>query len=197
MSSAFAPKTSDRNASSPARATRRAGLGRRAAAAVARRTGLGLVEAMIALAITAALLTAVAAAFSASAQAINENDEFFMATQGGRVALNRILMQVRRGTVSTNSTATELTLITDTGLTQKYQIDLVSKVIKLVTVSNGVETPHVLARTISAGTFAYETGTDYDGNPAITRVAVNLTIENKNNRVLFSGTGTCRSVIAY
>ena len=162
-----------------------------------RRAGLGLVEAMIALAITAALLTAVAAAFSASAQAINENDEFFMATQGGRVALNRILTQARRGTVANTSTATELLLITDTGLTQKYRIDATDKTIKLVLVKNGVETAHTLARTISAGSFAYETGTDYAGNPCVTRVIVTLTVENKNNKILFSGSATCRAVMKY
>ena len=173
---------------------------RRAAApkgAVSRRAGLGLVEAMIALAITAALLTAVAAAFSASAAAINENDEFFMATQGGRVALSRILTHVRRGTVSTTSTATELTLITDSGKTHKYTIDLVNKIIKLTTIESGVESTHTLARTISAGAFTYENGTDYDGNPCIKRVAMTLTVEKNNNRILFSGTGTCRAVLKY
>ncbi len=159
-----------------------------------RRAGLGLVEAMIALAITAALLTAVAAAFSASSAAINENDEFFMATQGGRVALSRILTQVRRGTVSTESTAQQLTLITDSGKTHRYTIDLTDKVIKLTIVESGVETTHVLARTISAGTFTYEMGNDYDGNPCVKRVAMTLTVEKNNNRILFSGTGTCRSV---
>jgi len=166
-------------------------------AAVVRRAGLGLVEAMIALAITAALLTAVAAAFSASSAAINENDEFFMATQGGRVALSRILTQVRRGTVSTLSTAQELTLITDSGLTHKYHIDLTSKTIKLIVVANGTESTHTLARTVSAGSFTYEMGTDYDGNPCVKRVAMTLTVEKNNNRILFSGTGTCRAVLKY
>jgi Tfp pilus assembly protein PilW len=174
--------------------TRRAAAPRRAAA---RRAGLGLIEAMVALAITAALLTAVAAAFSASSAAINENDEFFTATQGGRVALSRILTQVRRGTVSTASTATQLTLITDSGKTHRYTIDLPNGVIKLTTIETGVETTHVLARTISAGAFTYENGTDYDGNPCVKRVAMTLTVERKNNRILFSGTGTCRAVLKY
>ena len=152
---------------------------------------------MIALAITAALLTAVAAAFSASAAAINENDEFFMATQGGRVALSRILTQVRRGTVATTSTATDLTLITDAGKTHRYTIDLTNKIIKLTTIEGGVESTHTLARTISAGSFTYENGSDYDGNPCIKRVAMTLTVEKNNNRILFSGTGTCRAVLKY
>jgi type II secretory pathway pseudopilin PulG len=156
-----------------------------------------LVEAMVALAICASLLTAVAAAFSAAAQAVNENDEFFLATQGGRVALNRILTQARRGTVANTSTSSQLTLITDAGLLQKYTIDLVAKTIKLTVTSNGTDSTYVLARTISAGSFSYETGTDYDGNPCVTRVVVTLTVENKNNRMVFSGSAACRAVIKY
>jgi type II secretory pathway pseudopilin PulG len=158
---------------------------------------MGLLEAMVAIAITAALLTAVGAAFNASASAINENDEFFMATQGGRVALKRILTHVRRGTVSTDSTATEMTLITDTGKTQKYQIDLTSKTIKVTLVDTGVETTYVLARTVGSGSFAYETGVDFDGHPCISRVSVTLAVENKNNRIVFSGSAACRAVVNY
>lgn len=183
----------------------RHGSARRAAApsrAAARRraAGLGLVEALIALAITAALLTAVAAAFTASSAAINENDEFFMATQGGRVALSRILTQVRRGTVSTDSTAQELTLITDSGKTHRYFIDLTpgQQVIKLITIDNGIESTHVLARTISAGSFTYEKEYHPDGSVKhVKRVAMTLTVEKNNNRILFSGTATCRAILQY
>ena len=45
------------------------------------RAGLGMVEAMISLAIAASLLTAVAMAFRASADAVDQNDQFFRATQ--------------------------------------------------------------------------------------------------------------------
>ena len=51
---------------------------------------------MISLAITTMLLTAIAAAFHSSSQIIKENDEFFRATQAGRVCLNQILTEVRR-----------------------------------------------------------------------------------------------------
>jgi len=58
--------------------------------------GLSLVEVMISLAITTMLLTAIAAAFHSSSQIIKENDEFFRATQAGRVCLNQILTEIRR-----------------------------------------------------------------------------------------------------
>src|SRR5438132_4535315 len=88
-----------------------------------RRAGLGMVEALISLAICAALLTAVAAAFRASADAIEQNDQFFRATQAARVALTRILTQVRRGTPATDSTSSNLHLLTDNGLDVSYHYD--------------------------------------------------------------------------
>src|SRR5438874_5956452 len=97
------------------------------------RHGLGLVEALISLAIAAALLTAVAIGFVASARAINENDQFFRAAQSGRVSLNRILTQVRRGTPANDSTATSLHLLTDTGQDITYSYNSTTKQLKLVT----------------------------------------------------------------
>src|SRR5438874_12215404 len=79
-----------------------------------RRHGLSLVEALIALAITAMLLTSVAASFHASTAAIEMNDQFYRAQQGARVSMNQILDQVSRcqsGVVDTSS----LDLTTDYG----------------------------------------------------------------------------------
>src|SRR5213083_3082890 len=60
------------------------------------RFGLSLVEVMISLAITSFLLVAVAAAYSASADAVEMNDRFFRATQAGRVTMNQLLTEIRR-----------------------------------------------------------------------------------------------------
>jgi type II secretory pathway pseudopilin PulG len=60
------------------------------------RLGLSLVELLISLAITAMLLTAVATSYSASASAIEVNDQLFRATQSGRVSLAQILAAVRK-----------------------------------------------------------------------------------------------------
>ena len=61
-----------------------------------RRRGLSLPEIMIGLAITVLLLTATAAAFNASAQAVSMNDKFFRASQSARVSLNQVLTEIRR-----------------------------------------------------------------------------------------------------
>ena len=84
--------------------------------------GLSLAEAMISLAISAVLLTAIGAAYHASTSAINMNDQFYRATQAARVSLNQILDQVRRcqsGAVDTTS----LDLTTDSGQQRTYALD--------------------------------------------------------------------------
>lgn len=58
--------------------------------------GLSIAELMISLAISAMLLSAVAAAYSASASAIEMNDQFFRASQSARVSMNKILTELRK-----------------------------------------------------------------------------------------------------
>lgn len=157
-----------------------------------RRSGLGLVECMISLAIAVALLAAVAAAFVASSDAINENDEFFRATQCGRVALNRILTQARRGVVSTSSTSSSLRLITDTGSDVTYVYSSGAGTITLVTNSVTTDSDYVLARNLSSAQFDITTGANYAGTTAVTRVSVSLTVVVGNNQVLLSGSATPR-----
>jgi type II secretory pathway pseudopilin PulG len=161
------------------------------------RTGLGLVEAMIALAICTVLLTAVAGAFSAASRAITENDEFFQATNTGRVAMNRILTQVRRGSIDSASTATYLHLISDTGIDTTYSYNATTKIMSMIITSNGVAQSYPLARNITSCSFQCQSGTDYAGNPCVARVAVSLTIKVDNNQILLSGSGTPRRNIAY
>lgn len=57
---------------------------------------LGIVEMLIALAITAMLLSSVAVAFHVSLNTIDENQKVASATQNGRVVLNRMLTEARR-----------------------------------------------------------------------------------------------------
>ena len=162
-----------------------------------RRAGLGLIEAMVALAITAALLTAVGGAFTAASRAINENDEYFQATHTGRVALNRILTQVRRGAVDSASTTTNLHLITDTGTDVTYNFSSGSNVLSMIIHAGAVDTTYELARNIADCKFQYQSGSDYAGQPCISRVAVLITVSVDNNQVLLSGTGTSRRNLAF
>src|SRR5262249_673847 len=85
--------------------------------------GLSLVEVVISLAISAMLLTAVAAAFSASANAIEIKDQFFRATQAARVSLNQVLTEVRRSkacSVSPSSKKIDMITYDDKDRTYSY-----------------------------------------------------------------------------
>ena len=86
------------------------------------RKGMSLVEVLIGLAITASLLTAVAAAFQASAAGITHNDQFTLASQAARVSVNQIMAQVRKcqsGVVADTS----LELTDDSGTVTTYTFD--------------------------------------------------------------------------
>jgi len=73
------------------------------------RRGLSLPEIMIGFAITVLLLTATAAAFNASAQAVSMNDMFFRASQSARVSLNQLMVEIRRcDAVSVNTTYVDI-----------------------------------------------------------------------------------------
>ena len=58
--------------------------------------GLGLIELLIALAITAMLLTSVALAFHASLDSAQENQDIASVTQCARVVLHRMITEARR-----------------------------------------------------------------------------------------------------
>ena len=60
------------------------------------RRGLSLIEVLIALSISTALLVAIGFAFHASIQAIEVNDAYFQCTQNARVALGQLVIDVRR-----------------------------------------------------------------------------------------------------
>ncbi len=61
------------------------------------KNGFGLVELLIALAITALLLVAVAVAFNASVMSYSQNEDMFKAVNSARQALVRITTQLRTG----------------------------------------------------------------------------------------------------
>ena len=110
------------------------------------RRGLGLVELVVSLAIAAMLLTAVAAAYSATTTAIEMNDQFFRCSQAARVSINQIMAVVRRcqsGVVADPS----LVLTTQTGQKRLYSYNSDSKTLTMSFPDDLVPTPHTLART--------------------------------------------------
>jgi type II secretory pathway pseudopilin PulG len=162
------------------------------------RTGLGLVEAMIALAIAAMLLSAVGVAFNASASAIEINDQLFRASQAARVSMNRILTQCRKGTVLTNSTSSSLNFNTDKMQEVSFSYDGTNKQLLYVTNADTTDPDYVLARNVSACSFLYVHGTNpTTGSDCIARVAMTITVTIGNNTVTLTGSAAPRAMVNY
>jgi len=151
------------------------------------RRGLSLAEVMISLAISAMLLTAVAAAFTASSDAIEQNDEFFRASQAARVSMNQILTEIRRcESVVVTSTATDLSMNAHDGKLRDYVYDKAAKKLQLVT-SNPLAPNYTLASNCSDASFAY----DSKGGK-IVRVSVTVVVHVGKNTIRLTGSAAPR-----
>jgi len=148
------------------------------------RRGLSLVECLISLAITASLLTAVAAAFHASTSAIEQNDQFYRASQAARVSLNQILTQVRRcqsGVVDTDS----LEVMTDAGEKRTYALNGTD--LTMTFTPAGSLVPAKMASNVKSLTFST------DGK-SVTMV---ITVSVGKNTVTMCGSAFPRRLIVY
>lgn len=161
-----------------------------------RATGLSIVEVMISLTIAAMLLTAVAAAFTASSDVIEHNDQFFRASQAARVSMNLMLTQVRRAHSVDMVTATDIDLKypnpadptnAAVALSYSYHYDAAAQQIKFINNATGKE--YKLASNVAECTFAREMpGT------VITRVTISMRVQVADNSIRLSGSAAPRKV---
>ena len=167
------------------------------------RRGLSLIEVLMALALTAMLLTAAGMAFQASADSVQANDEFFRATQAARISMHQILTQVRRGSVQLawDPKWVRLTTAPDAGQTvgddMTYSYDATAKQLKLVTNDVITDPDYVLASNVTDLTFDVESGTDYNNAPCVARVTVMIKVKVGKNEVLLSGSAAPRRNLRY
>ena len=159
--------------------------GRRANRRVARR-GLSLVEVLIALAITAMLLTAVSAAYVASAEAIEINDQFFRASQAARVSVTRISSELRKCRSGTLYGTDTLELITAAGEKHTYKHDAANKMLTL-TLDLPVPRTHNLASNVEKCEF-------FSNGKSVT---VNIKIAVGKNSVALNGSAIPRRAVDY
>jgi hypothetical protein len=159
-----------------------------------------MVEVMISLAISTFLLVAVAAAYNASADAVEMNDKFFRATQAGRVTMNQLVTEIRRADsvdVSLPNTIKVIRPAPSTMANEKerwYQYDPVAKQMTLQIFyldSSGLppSAKYSLARNVEAALFGpAETQTDpVSKRLVVTRVPIQLVVKIGNNEVRLSG----------
>lgn len=171
------------------------------------RRGMSLIEVMISLAISASLLTAIAGAFSASASAIEMNDQVFRATQAARVTMLHLLTEIRQGTVGETSTATDLKLITSgsgsvIGDNRTYRFTgAPDNKLLLITEDDTTDPDYPLASNVLAtdlandSRFDYELGTDASGQPLVLQVTVTIVTRVGKNSIRLSGTASPREFI--
>jgi hypothetical protein len=161
--------------------------------------GLSIVEVMISLTISAFLLVAVAAAYSASADAVEMNDKFFRATQAGRVTMNQLLTEIRRAdSVQVFNDHIDIIRPQPSRLPNEtyrtFSYDPAGKQMKLQISYNSPpaaapKSPmYTLSRNVEAAMFGpAETQLDANNTLVVTRVPVQLVVRIGGNEVRLSG----------
>jgi prepilin-type N-terminal cleavage/methylation domain-containing protein len=124
------------------------------------RTGFTLVELLLALAITAILLTAVALAFNASVINYRENEDIFKAINNARQSLFRITSQLRTATLVDDtapanecSMRTAATMSHPSGENITYRYDNTARVLYLITNDDLTDDDYVLCSNVNSVTF--------------------------------------------
>jgi prepilin-type N-terminal cleavage/methylation domain-containing protein len=177
--------------------------------------GLSLPEVMISLAITSTLLVAVAAAFCASASAIENNDAFFRCTQASRVTMNQILAEIRNCDSMDMSVANTIKVIRQAPvpgvLNQQYVrpaneasrsfvYDSANKRITLqISYLDGTFSPlYELTSNVNACGFGpAEMGLDYNNAEIPVRVPILVTVSTGGNSVVLDGSAAPRRAMKY
>jgi prepilin-type N-terminal cleavage/methylation domain-containing protein len=160
-----------------------------------RRYGLSLVEVMISTALSAILLTAAGAAYSASTMAIENNDRFFTASQGARVAIGQMMAACRRAQSAPKMavTATSARLTTFDGHDRTYQYNSAAQQLQMVD-NNAAGTPmYILARNVTAATF----NADLDAGSNVLRISISVTVNVNGNQILLTGAAAPRGNVVY
>jgi len=177
---------------------------------VARR-GLSIIEMMISLTISAFLLVAIAAAYNASANAVEMNDRFFRATQAGRVTMNQVLTEIRRADWVACSPGYDSIYVTRPASvraatmedSREFKYDPATKKVTLQIHYKNTSTGaiwhspvYTLASNVETATFGpAERITDDKGNPQDARVPVTIDVKIGSNSVRLSGSSGPRRML--
>jgi prepilin-type N-terminal cleavage/methylation domain-containing protein len=153
-----------------------------------RRRGMSLPEVMIGLTISSMVLTGVAISWITASKVVEENDQFFRATQAARVSVNQIMTEARRclaGVVDVP--ALELTLYN--GEKRNYELDTTDRCLKMTTYDpiTGAPSTYVMARNVADASFVT------DG----TTVTLTINVQVGKNQMLVSGSAVPRRMITY
>lgn len=170
-----------------------------------RRRGLSLPEALISLSITAMLLVGSAAAYQASTAAVENDDQFFKASQAARVSVGRMVTEIRRAfAVQLNPTnpgnfpGVQVTRpadqLTANESTRWYLYDAANKrIVEQINYTDGTNSGLLkLVDNVTSASFTdYEiTGPNQTQIPL--RVAIKVTIKVGGNQMVLDGAAAPR-----
>lgn len=172
------------------------------------RHGISLPELLISLAIVAVLMTAVGASYSASASAVEMNERMFRATQTARIAMNRMLHDLRNaevvtvGTLAAQSTSTVtdtfIDVINPDGSMVSYVYQPADRVVYLVQRDAEDEPQFVLARNVDSAVFTADVQPHpQTGQRRTVRVTIDLNVQVEQQSVRLSGSATPRRAMVY
>ncbi|MDH4239364.1 MAG: prepilin-type N-terminal cleavage/methylation domain-containing protein [Phycisphaerae bacterium] len=140
------------------------------------KNGFGIVELLIAMAITAMLLVAVAFAFRASMASYRNNEDIFMAVNRARQALFRITTQLRTGYwADPNAPSNECSFYTAGGDNITYRYNSADSKLYLITNDDPADSDYVLCDNVTAMSFV-KTPTD-DGSDTRS-VQISITVSS-------------------
>jgi hypothetical protein len=169
------------------------------------RRALSLSELMISLAITSMLLTAIGAAFHSSAAVVQNNDQFFRATQAARVAMNLILTEVRRSD-SVQVAANQIDIIRPVETLpanekmRSFKYDATNKRLTLFItyLDNSVSPEYPLAESVvSTNPFTYDMGVDANNAACVTRASIAIEVKVGSSDIRLSGSAAPRRNLTY
>ena len=166
------------------------------------RRGMTLVELLISLAISPALLVALAAAFHASSSTVESNDSYFRCTQTARVMLEQIVTELRRAdAVKVSPTYASIEVIrpaeqlSPNEIYRQYSYDGPGNRVTLqIFFADKTSSPvYELATHISACTFGpADTEMDSTNAPVPVRIPINITCTAGGHSVTLTGAATPR-----
>jgi hypothetical protein len=147
---------------------------------------MSLIEVMISLAISASLLVAVGAAWTATGAAVEANDEFLRASRGARIGVNQIMAEVRR----CKSGATDgrsLEIVTADDERRIYAYDSAGARLTMMLPDQVPGESYTLARNVTAAQF------QTDGHS----ISLVVTVQSGKHRITLSGAAMPRRTITF
>jgi len=155
-------------------------------------SGFTIVEILVALAITAMLLTAVAVAFNASIINYRQNGDIFKTINHARQALFRLTTQLRTATaVDPTSPDNECAFITANGDDITYRYDSSDNKLYLITNYDSSDPDYVLCDNVAGLTFTKDTVTE-DAVTYVKSVQISITIAISDIQQTFSAAAVIR-----